>query len=61
MNTVTPNPWILAARPRTLPISIMPVVLGSALAYHSDHFLIVPALVCLLFALLVQIGANYAN
>lgn len=55
------NPWILAARPRTLPISVMPVVLGSALAIHAKTFSPIPALVCLVFALLVQIGANYAN
>ena len=57
----SPNPWVLAARPRTLPISVIPVLLGSALAVSAKAFSLVPALVCLAFALLVQIGANYAN
>lgn len=55
------NPWILAARPKTLPAAVMPVMLGSALAWQAGGFAPVPALVCLGFALLVQIGTNYAN
>jgi len=61
MTQSSPNPWLLAARPRTLPISVMPVLLGSALAIHAHAFSFIPALVCLAFALLVQVGANYAN
>jgi 1,4-dihydroxy-2-naphthoate octaprenyltransferase len=39
----------------------MPVLLGSALAVHAHAFSLIPALICLAFALFVQIGANYAN
>jgi 1,4-dihydroxy-2-naphthoate polyprenyltransferase len=56
-----PNPWLLAARPRTLPAAIAPVTLGSALAAHVHHFQLFPALLCGVFALLAQIGANFAN
>jgi 1,4-dihydroxy-2-naphthoate octaprenyltransferase len=55
------SPWILAARPKTLPAAVMPVLLGSALAWHAGGFAPLPALICLGFALLVQIGTNYAN
>lgn len=61
MTQSSPNPWLLAARPRTLPISVMPVLLGSALAIHAHAFSLIPALVSLAFAFLVQVGANYAN
>ena len=53
--------WIAAARPRTLPAAVAPVLVGTALAWH-EHALIWPAaLACLGFALLVQIGTNFAN
>jgi 1,4-dihydroxy-2-naphthoate octaprenyltransferase len=37
------------------------VVVGSALAWRAGAFSLVAALLCLAFALLVQIGANFAN
>lgn len=55
------SPWILAARPKTLPAAVMPVVLGTALADRTGSFDAIPALLCLLFALLIQIATNYAN
>ncbi|WP_051309463.1 1,4-dihydroxy-2-naphthoate polyprenyltransferase [Desulfogranum japonicum] len=54
-------PWFLAIRPKTLPAAMGPVLVGSALAHQADHFLFVPALLCLCFALLIQIGTNFAN
>lgn len=48
-------------RPRTLPAAIAPVIVGSALAARAGSFHPAAALLCLLFALLVQIGANFAN
>lgn len=39
----------------------MPVVLGSALAWRVGVFSPLPALLCALFALLVQIATNFAN
>lgn len=53
--------WVLAARPRTLPAAVAPVALGSALAAHIQRFQPIPAIFCAAFALLAQIGANFAN
>ncbi len=53
--------WLAAARPRTLPAAFAPVLVGSALAAHDGRFAAAPALLCLGFALLVQIGTNFAN
>jgi 1,4-dihydroxy-2-naphthoate polyprenyltransferase len=53
--------WIDAARPRTLPAAIAPVLVGSALAWRDGSFSAPAALLCLGFALLVQIGTNFAN
>lgn len=55
------NRWILASRPKTLPAAVVPVVLGMALATHDGGFALLPALICLAFALLIQIGTNFAN
>lgn len=55
------NPWLLAARPRTLPAAIAPVAIGATLAWRDGAFSIFHASIALVFALLVQIGANYAN
>jgi 1,4-dihydroxy-2-naphthoate octaprenyltransferase len=53
--------WISAARPRTLPAAIAPVLVGTALAWHERSQIWPAAVACLLFALLVQIGTNFAN
>lgn len=53
--------WLLAARPKTLPAAFVPVLVGSAFAARDGHFQPVAALLCLGFALLVQIGTNFAN
>lgn len=53
--------WLSAARPRTLPAAIAPVVVGSGLAWRDGHFDIAAAAICLGFALLIQIGTNFAN
>jgi len=53
--------WMLAARPRTLPAAIAPVVLGSATAIADKSFVWLPAAAALIVALLLQIGANLAN
>ncbi|MDA0349324.1 MAG: 1,4-dihydroxy-2-naphthoate polyprenyltransferase [Verrucomicrobia bacterium] len=55
------KPWILAARPKTLPAAMAPVLVGTALAYDAGGFRLVPALICFLFALLIQIATNFAN
>ncbi|MDR0901590.1 MAG: 1,4-dihydroxy-2-naphthoate polyprenyltransferase [Opitutaceae bacterium] len=53
--------WLQAARPRTLPAAVAPVLAGSAMAWHDGGFQAAAALACLAFALLVQIGTNFAN
>jgi 1,4-dihydroxy-2-naphthoate polyprenyltransferase len=53
--------WILASRPRTLPASVAPVIVGTALAIQAGAFQPAAALVALLCALLIQIGSNFAN
>lgn len=53
--------WISASRPRTLPAAVAPVIVGSALAAHDHRFDAGAASLCLGFALLVQVGTNFAN
>lgn len=53
--------WWLAIRPRTLPAAASGVVMGCALAWYDNSFQLLPALTCLLIALLLQIGSNVAN
>ncbi len=53
--------WILAARLKTLPAAAAPVIAGTAVAVLDQQFWFGPALAALLAALLLQIGANFAN
>jgi 1,4-dihydroxy-2-naphthoate octaprenyltransferase len=53
--------WLLAARPRTLPVAVAPVIVGTALAFAEGAARALPAMAALLGALLLQIGANFAN
>ena len=55
------RPWILASRPKTLPAAVAPVMVATAFAYHEQVFQVMPAMLCLVFALLIQIGTNFAN
>ena len=55
--------WFLATRPVTLSAAAVPVMLGVALAYKDSnaHCQWVPALLCLLFAWVMQIDSNLVN
>lgn len=53
--------WIEATRPRTLPAAVAPVIVGTALAWRDGEAKWGAAAVCLGFALLIQIGTNFAN
>jgi 1,4-dihydroxy-2-naphthoate octaprenyltransferase len=54
--------WWLAIRPKTLTVSLAPVLVGSAVAWAQTHdFHWLPALVALLAAVLIQIGTNLHN
>jgi 1,4-dihydroxy-2-naphthoate octaprenyltransferase len=55
------RPWWLAARLPSLPASIGPVLVGSALAVREGVFSLPVFLATLSAAVLLQIGANYAN
>ena len=53
--------WFEATRPKTLPAAVAPVLLGTAMAHSDGQLHLLPAAICLAFALLVQIGTNFAN
>jgi 1,4-dihydroxy-2-naphthoate polyprenyltransferase len=53
--------WLAAMRPRTLPAAVAPVLVGSALAWRDGRFVLAVTVLCLVFALFVQIGTNFAN
>ena len=57
----SPHAWLLAARPKTLTGAIIPVMIGTSLAFADGQFKIVPALLCMLFACGMQIAANFIN
>jgi 1,4-dihydroxy-2-naphthoate octaprenyltransferase len=61
MNISSLGAWTLAIRPKTLPASISPVILGTALAISDGVWRIGPALAAMAGALLMQIGVNLAN
>ena len=58
--------WLLAARPKTLSGAAVPVLIGLTLAYidsleYGDVFSWTAAILCMLFALIMQIDANFIN
>ena len=53
--------WIEAMRLRTLPVSVAGVIAGTACAIMIGSFSAVPAVVCMLFAVLAQISSNFGN
>lgn len=56
--------WILASRPKTLSAAAVPVMIGLSLSFADvgvDGFKVWPALLCVLFALTMQIDANFVN
>ncbi|KJL48982.1 1,4-dihydroxy-2-naphthoate octaprenyltransferase [Microbacterium hydrocarbonoxydans] len=62
MGPVTARDWIGAARLRTLPLAIAPVVIGTGAARSTGpEFHWVIALACLAVAVLLQIGVNFTN
>ncbi|MFZ3454333.1 1,4-dihydroxy-2-naphthoate polyprenyltransferase [Arthrobacter sp. 7Tela_A1] len=57
----TPAQWFEGARPRTLPMAVAPVIIGTAAAYDLGGFRWVNALLAAVVAILLQVGVNYAN
>ena len=53
--------WLMAARPRTLPAAVAPVLVGTALADEAGTFKLATFVAALLGALFIQIGTNLSN
>jgi len=53
--------WAAAARPRTLPAAVAPVLVGSACAASAGAFDATAASLALAVALLLQVGTNFVN
>lgn len=53
--------WIKAARPKTLPVSMAPVIMSLALASVFMKINWLPAIICLVFAVMAQILSNFVN
>ncbi|WP_228430495.1 1,4-dihydroxy-2-naphthoate polyprenyltransferase [Baekduia soli] len=53
--------WFMAARPRTLPAGVAPVLVGTALAIHEGTFRAGAFIAALLGAIFIQVGANLSN
>ena len=63
----SPKAWLLAARPKTLSGAAVPVMIGTAFALHDSwiyenlSFKPLAAVLCFLFAFVMQIDANFIN
>jgi 1,4-dihydroxy-2-naphthoate polyprenyltransferase len=53
--------WLMAARPRTLPAAVAPVLVGTALAATEGTFKVLTFVAAMLGALFIQIGTNLSN
>jgi 1,4-dihydroxy-2-naphthoate octaprenyltransferase len=53
--------WLLAARPKTLPAAIAPVIIGTSMAIYDGGFHLLSAFAAMLGAVMIQIGTNFAN
>jgi 1,4-dihydroxy-2-naphthoate polyprenyltransferase len=53
--------WIIAARPRTLPAAIAPVLVGTALAGTENVFRPLAFVCALIGSVFIQIGTNLSN
>ena len=53
--------WFVAARPRTLPAAVAPVVVGSALAVSEGVFRPLAFLAALVASVFIQVGTNLSN
>ncbi|MCL9783533.1 1,4-dihydroxy-2-naphthoate polyprenyltransferase [Vibrio sp. S4M6] len=53
--------WLEATRPKTLPLTLVSIVTGSALSFSSGHFSWIVTALAVLTATLLQILSNLAN
>ena len=61
MKTNSLAAWLIAVRPYSLGNAVILILVGSALAWTDGSFHLLPAVLCLLFALLMQCTANLVN
>ena len=64
MKTNSAKAWLLASRPKTLAGAAVPVMIALALAWADGGgaaFRPLPAVLCMLFALIMQVDANFIN
>ena len=61
MNFLRPGIWFFAARPKTLPAAVIPVIVGSSIAWRDGWLNWSAVGWCMVFSLLVQIGTNLSN
>ena len=57
----SPRLWLVAARPRTLPAAVAPVLVGTALAISADEFRPLAFVAALIGSVFIQIGTNLSN
>ncbi|MBW8483643.1 1,4-dihydroxy-2-naphthoate polyprenyltransferase [Actinomadura parmotrematis] len=57
----TLSQWVAGSRPRTLPASLVPVVVGTGIAIGEGHAVWWRALLAGFVALILQIGVNFSN
>jgi 1,4-dihydroxy-2-naphthoate polyprenyltransferase len=53
--------WLMAARPRTLPAAVAPVLVGTALASTQGTFRPLTFVAAMVGALFIQVGTNLSN
>src|SRR5437763_2435171 len=53
--------WLMAARPRTLPAAVAPVLVGTALAGFAHVFHPLRFIAALIGAIFIQVGTNLSN
>ena len=53
--------WVMAARMRTLPAAVAPVLVGTSLALGAGHFHPLAFVAALLGAMFIQVGTNLSN
>ena len=53
--------WLMAARPRTLPAAVAPVLVGTALAATEGTFRWLTFVAAMLGAVFIQVGTNLSN
>ena len=62
LQSISPSrAWVMATRPKTLPAALIPVLVGTAVAFAEGVHAWLAAAAALAGAMLIQIGTNLAN